>query len=215
MNTNNLSRDFHDISNADWRKHWTWSLFFRNVWLCDRLQYHKTVVEIGSANSILYEYLRKNYAWKGKYFRFDVMEYDGVEYGDIVKGLDLPDNFTSAIVMAEVIEHIPVDMGDRVMWNVHKLLQPDGNVYLTSPTPHKDDGIDLVWPESHDFEYSLEELRDLVGVYFNIAEEFPWHSRKVMEGYDNGMFGTFAKAYKTLTIPIEDATQVAMTLEKL
>lgn len=216
MNTKNANSAFRDICSADWRLHWTWSIFFRNVWLCDRLQYHNRVIEIGSADSMLHEYLRDNYKWKGEYFRYDINadDYPGVAYGDIVKGIDMPNRCVSAVVMAEVIEHIHPDHALKALENAYDLIDYDGNLYLTTPTPLKDEGMELVWPESHDHEYSLPEIRELLRMWFNIAEEFPWHSRKVPEGYDNGMFGTFAKAYKTLTIPIEEATQVAFTLEK-
>jgi SAM-dependent methyltransferase len=56
-----------------------------------------------------------------------------VEYGDIVKGLPLPDESCAAIYASHVLEHLSLEDFQAALKNTFKLLQPDGLFRLVVP----------------------------------------------------------------------------------
>ncbi|MDH3639601.1 MAG: methyltransferase domain-containing protein [Gammaproteobacteria bacterium] len=51
---------------------------------------------------------------------------DNVRYGDITKGLDIPDNSCRAIYASHVIEHLSLTDARKALKNIYNLLQPEG-----------------------------------------------------------------------------------------
>lgn len=73
----------------------------------------------------------------------------------------LPNDFHPHIILAqEVIEHISKEAAAQLLLNAYNVLVPGGLLFLTTPNPKKPTQ-EFVWPESHVYEYSLDELLEL------------------------------------------------------
>lgn len=66
------------------------------------------------------------------------------------------------IIFTEVIEHIPKADALNMMGIIYDLLEPDGLLLLSSPSPKKEIGQMLTNPEAHAFEYSETEIRQII-----------------------------------------------------
>lgn len=56
-----------------------------------------------------------------------------VRYGDIVKGLPLPENSCKAIYCSHVIEHLAMNEIGKALCNIYRLLKPDGIFRMVLP----------------------------------------------------------------------------------
>lgn len=181
-NISNANTDFHDIGKCDFTKHWSFSLFFRNLAILDqinKLPPGARVMEVGAADSYLSEYLRNNIGRIDiEWIKIDVNPkyHDSAWIMDISKvtpafNLDL-------VIAAEVIEHMETkELARDAIENMFESLHSDGKLILTTPTPIS--GVDdLVWPDSHDYEFSFDEIYSLVNEYFEIIKAVPWSMKE-------------------------------------
>ena len=58
---------------------------------------------------------------------------DGVEYGDIVKGLPIADNYCDGIYASHVLEHLSLQDFQTALRNTYKILKPGGIFRLIVP----------------------------------------------------------------------------------
>jgi SAM-dependent methyltransferase len=217
-NTTNASHDFHDFSKANYNLHWSFSTLFKNIFICDQLldENIENIIEFGAANSQLDLMLENNYKKEYlSYIKYDIMSYDECIEHDITKRFPHENGSIDAIVLAEIIEHIPKEKLDAVMHECHRVLSEFGIVILTTPTPRKWDGMQLVWPDSHEYEYSIRELDEKIKLWpFKKINEMTWHCRDEFKYSYKGIPTPLHKALASLVCPRKSATQIAMTLKR-
>lgn len=73
-----------------------------------------------------------------------------------------PDNSFDALWYTEAIEHVPENTAQFTLHEAIRVLRPGGVMLLSTPAPF--DPEKLVWPESHDHEFSREEMREMIDV---------------------------------------------------
>ncbi|MBL4671959.1 MAG: methyltransferase domain-containing protein, partial [Arenicella sp.] len=56
-----------------------------------------------------------------------------VEYGDIIKGLPIPDNSCKGVYCSHILEHLTLDDFRQAITNTHKILQSGGYFRLVLP----------------------------------------------------------------------------------
>lgn len=181
-NLTNANSDFHNIVDSDFNKHWSFSIFFRNLAILEqinKLPRGARVVEVGAANSDLGLYISGNINREDiDYVRVDVNpEYDTVAIiADISKAIPLAGTI-DLIIAAEVIEHMETKVAARdAIQNMYHALKDNGKLVLTTPTPSALD--DLVWPDSHEWEFTFQEIYSLVNEYFEIQKALPWSMKE-------------------------------------
>ena len=62
--------------------------------------------------------------------------YENVYVGMFDVGYAAPSTGFDAVLMAELIEHVPWDAFDALLSDVHRVLRPGGLLLLTTPNPH-------------------------------------------------------------------------------
>jgi len=207
---NNANKDFQDFSKCDYRNHWSFSILFKNIMICEALIGKEFIVEIGASNSIIPKMLKENFNYSPHvYKRFDIDSSD-CEYCDITDYIPLNDGCASAVVMSEVIEHVYTDI-EKAMNEVYRILVPKGIFILTTPTPP--DG-DLVWPDVHEYEFPLDKLKKIISNYFKIEIYRPWHNR-IAKTSQFPFPSALNKAVYALSYDIEKSTQIFMIARKL
>jgi 2-polyprenyl-3-methyl-5-hydroxy-6-metoxy-1,4-benzoquinol methylase len=92
---------------------------------------------------------------------------------------ELPGNKKyDCILLMEIIEHIPVEDGKKVLKKCKELLKENGVLVVSSPNPKKEVGQMLTNPAAHVFEYSLQEMKDLLAENeFQIVDTAGWFGR--------------------------------------
>jgi len=88
------------------------------------------------------------------------------ENGDICEGTFCKQLFKKhgkfdIISAMEVIEHIPEGKVGSFMVNIGKLLKPNGKLILSTPIHFKKE--DMYYPNDHTYEYTLAEMRKVLG----------------------------------------------------
>lgn len=80
------------------------------------------------------------------------------------------------IVLAlEVLEHVGQEAVDRVLEDAHELLDDDGLIIVSSPNPKKHLGQQFMWIDNHVYEFSLDEMEELLTRHgFEVTEVFGW-----------------------------------------
>lgn len=212
-NTTNANRYFHDFTNCDFRKHWSFSTLFKNVFTCEQLLDCNYIIEFGAANSCIEQILNRNYDHYPKYIRYDISKYDDCIVCDMT--CDLPVHKiirANAIVMLEVIEHLPLSLVNGVIERLVKYMPLTCKLVLSTPTPLKYAGMELVWPDSHEHEFSYIELMELLSPYFYVEKCMSWHCKDVRD-HEHG--DILMKAIKSTQVsPAYDATQIILSLRK-
>jgi predicted SAM-dependent methyltransferase len=91
----------------------------------------------------------------------------------------LPADWVPHVILAqEVIEHISQAAAKRFLKEAYELLPPGGKLFLSTPNPKKPEQ-QFVWPESHVYEYALDELLVLVEeVGFEVKSITGWFSQQ-------------------------------------
>lgn len=177
VNTNNSNFNFQNFNKCNYNKHWSYSNFFRHLFVCNELNTLKDtaiVIELGAANSNYEQYMHNNFIKKINIKKYDYKESRGVKKLDITKKLPFKTNSVDCIILTEVIEHLTKKDGEKVLAEIHRVLvSKKGLLLFTTPTPNKL-VEDRVWPEDHDFEYSLAEISSLLNKHFKINKEMPW-----------------------------------------
>lgn len=85
---------------------------------------------------------------------------------DITK-TKLPNRYESAVLM-EVFEHIPLDEAIEFLSGVHRLIKPDGILYLT--VPHTNKGVEY----KHFQHFTSDSITQYLGNFFYISEIIPF-----------------------------------------
>lgn len=67
------------------------------------------------------------------YIKNDTRFPKNAEYGDIVKGLPIPDNSCKAVYCSHILEHLALDDFKQAIINTHKILQSGGYFRLVLP----------------------------------------------------------------------------------
>jgi len=212
----NANSEFHLFHKCDWTKHWSWSTLFKNVFICNNLIGCDKVVEIGAADSKLRGYLELNFNTRIRYIGYDInppLDSD-IKYRDVAKdGLVQLDDSVDAVVMAEVIEHFPLDRMQYVLEEAHRVGR---KLILTTPSPHSPG--ELVWPDSHDHELTWDQLCHLLKISgWKLTVELGWHSRVPFVTSINtfdGMPMGLSRAINSMNIEPDLATQVAIVAER-
>lgn len=227
MKITNANSDFQDFSKCDYSLHWSWSNFFRHIAVCNSmldLPLAANVLEIGAADSPIENMLRDNFNRALVFTKTDLNEKykDQMTIFDIEKeGLQryLNESF-DCIILTEVLEHFDPSNAPFILNEIHRCLKPSGKLLLTTPTPQKPKE-QLVWPLDHDFEYSIDELCNLVKqAKFKINKLVPWSMHK--KDYDeifsesvNSCFPRgFIRAVCSTSAPINKSRQVFLELIK-
>lgn len=214
-NTTNPNSNFHDFSKCDYTKHWSFSMLFKNLYICEQVLGANTIVEIGAANSRLPEMLDVNFNHVPTYTKYDIEQYDGCIQHDVANhGIPEGIGKVDAIIMSEVIEHFPVKRLPFIIDECYRVLGPGGVLVITTPTPRTDQGMEMVWPDCHDHEFTLDELLSIVKPrYFDVKSVMPWHCRGNHPEH-NDIPKQLNKAVQALFMPLELATQVAVTFRR-
>jgi SAM-dependent methyltransferase len=90
----------------------------------------------------------------------------------------LPSEKYDCILLMEIIEHIPVADGEKILRKCRELLNPDGILVISSPNPKKHIGQMLTNPDAHIFEYSLPEMETLLKKHnFEVIDKAGWFGR--------------------------------------
>jgi len=211
-NTTNANRDFQDFSTCDYTKHWSWSILFKNVFICQNLLDRKEIVEFGAANSLVKEMLNKNFNHDPDYYRYDLEPYPGCNQLDLTDGLSHMLK-KDAVVFSEVIEHLPPTEVLFVLREFHNVLSRDGILILTTPTPSEDE---MVWPDCHDQEYTRRQIHEfLVESGFEVITEMPWHFRMGEFPSDRGLPPGLERALGSLSVDLDHSTQLALVARKI
>lgn len=97
---------------------------------------------------------------------------------DITKE-ELPtDKQFDTVFLMEIIEHIPIEDGHKILDKVHSLLTDNGTMIVSSPNPKKEFGQMLTNPGDHVFEYSFDEMVELLTKHnFEIEDVSGWFGR--------------------------------------
>lgn len=80
----------------------------------------------------------------------------GIEYGDVVKGLPVPDGAASVFYSSHVLEHLDRTDADSFMKEIHRVLRPGGIVRISVPDLAKQ--VEL-YCESGDADAFMESTR--------------------------------------------------------
>lgn len=188
-NIKNSNEKFQNILDCNFNQHWSWSILFKNLGILEqinKLSQFASVLEVGAANSYLEDYTRSNLKRKDICFcKLDInpeyKDIEGMQIGDIADyELELlyEDRRFDLIIISEVIEHLQNEnYVPRALNNIYTLLKDEGIMVLTTPTPNKliDD---MVWPDDHSYELSLDELCWAVNKNFEIELLMPWSLKK-------------------------------------
>lgn len=80
---------------------------------------------------------------------------------DVTKPWDWrADGSTDVIWYTEAVEHVPEDRAAHTLAEAFRVARPGCVMLLSTPAPF--DPKTLVWPESHDHEFTREEMRKLI-----------------------------------------------------
>jgi Methyltransferase domain len=127
----------------------------------------KSILDVGFGDNVLVDFLQKaNYT--GSYHGIDLNE-TFITAAETSKLPPFPTTYEikniydikqkyDAIVLGEIIEHIPKSNGLSFLLKARSLLNENGLILLS--TPNKQNG-QKVWPKDHEDEYDLEELQNL------------------------------------------------------
>lgn len=79
---------------------------------------------------------------------------------DITERWPADDLNFDVIWYTETIEHVPADAALYTLHEAYRVARPGAIMLLSTPAPF--DSNKLVWPDSHDHEFSREEMRDMI-----------------------------------------------------
>ena len=92
----------------------------------------RTILDVGAGNRA-YQGVFRNLGLTGEYRSADVDRTH--QHHDYTDFLSITDRF-DAIVMFELIEHLPLDVGVTFLEHARRLIQPAGVLMLSTPNPH-------------------------------------------------------------------------------
>jgi 2-polyprenyl-3-methyl-5-hydroxy-6-metoxy-1,4-benzoquinol methylase len=153
------------------------------------------VLDIGCSKGTFFHFWRNLYqpakkptiSYTGLDIRQEVIDYCNKTFKDVKNGQfllcnimedELPAEKYDCILLMEIIEHIPVADGKKILEKCYELLADDGILVVSSPNPKKHIGQMLTNPEAHIFEYSLDEMKELLAEHkFQISDLSGWFGR--------------------------------------
>ena len=174
LNKTNANSQFQHFEKCDYNLHWSWSNFFRQIFVAHQLT--GTVVEIGAGDSVHDDLADYNFGKDVKFYKYDVdTKYTDCMMLDIAKeALPHKDNSVDCVIMAEVIEHLTEYKGKLAIKEIHRVLKPGGYLFLSTPTPMKSIDEHCVWPQDHAHEYSFREISVMLRKQFDVEQTMPW-----------------------------------------
>ena len=216
-NLTNANSKFQDFSTCDYNKHWSYSIFIKNLFICNALLEHNRVIEIGAADSKIKEMLSINFNHQPKYVKYDFNSmYEGIIELDVTKGIPQRDGSQDAIVFSEVLEHLPRGSVGFVLSELNRVIKLKGSLLLTTPTPLVEG--EMVWPDVHDQEYTRDEVLLIIkAAGFRVLHELPWHTRSelTIDMFNDGLPEGFRRALLSTLVGPARATQIALHLLKV
>lgn len=188
MNCKNTNKEqgFDNFSESNYNLHWSFSNFNRMLMAAGqiaRLPDKSLVLELGAGTSELEKLVHKNF--KRKDINFLKVDGDNFYYKDeSIMVYDITketfwDKISSltfnAIILMEVIEHLDKNKAPFILDKIYKKLNPEGILILSTPTPPFNKKYESeVWPDDHTYEFSYNELYELVNKNFKITKEIGW-----------------------------------------
>jgi len=82
------------------------------------------------------------------------------ECTDITQPWPVDDESFDVIWYTEAVEHVPAEAAPHTLREAFRAARPGARMLLSTPAPFDPDV--LVWPESHDHEFSREEMRAMI-----------------------------------------------------
>lgn len=190
MNTNNSNQKlgFDKFAESNYTLHWSFSNFNRVLMaanLISQLRYDAMVLELGAGTSDLERMVHENFNRDDIHF----VKVDGdpkyndrsdIIVADITK---IPRTYIAGefdcVVLMEVIEHINKSDAISLMEKIYEWTRSGGMLILTTPTPPFDGRFeDRVWPDDHEEEFCLYEIKSLMNEFFKIEKEIGWSLEK-------------------------------------
>lgn len=188
MNCKNTNKEqgFDNFLESNYNLHWSFSNFNRMLMAAGqiaRLPDKSLVLELGAGTSELEKLVHKNFKRKdinflkvdGDNFYYkneSIMVYDITKetFWDKISSLTF-----NAIIFMEVIEHLDKNKAPFILDKIYKKLNPEGILILSTPTPPFNKKYESeVWPDDHTYEFSYNELYELVNKNFKITKEIGW-----------------------------------------
>ena len=151
------------------------------------------VLDVGCSSGTFYGFLSNNFDRNGK----KNFTYKGIEvYKKMIqraeKEYGAKDNFSidyfdgnltpistfgefDVVIMQQFIEHISYTCALQQLDEAYKVLPPGGLLVLSSPNPDKANGKDFVYPDHHEYEFTLDEISNLLKERgFVVSDTFGW-----------------------------------------
>ena len=189
MNTTNANQTlgFDKFSESNYNLHWSFSNFNRMLMAAGQiaqLPFASKVLELGAGTSDLENLVKKNF--KRDDIKFVKIDGDTqYESDESISVFDITSEQCAefckengpfdCVVFMEVIEHLKVEDGIRMIKLIYDLLIPDGLMLFTTPTPPCNGCYeDRVWPLDHDIEYVHYDIYGIINKHFKIVKEIGW-----------------------------------------
>ena len=188
MNCKNANQElgFDKFAECDYNLHWSFSNFNRMLMAAGqiaRLPLDSLVLELGAGSSELENIVSINF--KRKDIRFVKVDGDTqYESNDSITVLDIANAYSwskipkeryDAVVFMEVIEHIAKEKASSIFKNIFKCLKPEGLLLFTTPTPPYEKKYEHeVWPTDHNYEFTYDEIYDIINKEFKINKKIGW-----------------------------------------
>jgi SAM-dependent methyltransferase len=156
------------------------------------------ILDIGCSKGTFYQFWRSNFqpmkkpsiSYLGLDIRDKVINYCKEKLENVEKRVqflkldimndEIPEGPKYDVVLfMEIVEHVPVADGRRMMQKIYDdLLADDGIMFISSPSPKKHLGQMLTNPGDHIFEYSAEEMEAMIKEFgYEIVDMSGWFCR--------------------------------------
>jgi len=157
------------------------NLIVKNKWKYFKDTKKIRILDIGSSNANFYRVWSRNYDAMLKF----AVDYTGIELdvntldkfeidkARFNKGRDSVEliNFNCIehnlselnkkydfIIAMEILEHVGKENAENLMADMRDVLEDNSSIFISSPNPKKLKGQEFVWPETHLYEFTLDEM---------------------------------------------------------
>jgi 2-polyprenyl-3-methyl-5-hydroxy-6-metoxy-1,4-benzoquinol methylase len=111
------------------------------------------------------------------------------------------DNKYDVIICMEILEHLGKESAKQMLKVLYNNLNDNGIIVISSPNPKKENGQNFIWPENHIYEFTLDEMKNLL--YENnlcILNIFGWcgkanNMKKKFNDIQDFLYNKFNKAF--------------------